>query len=330
MPKKTALYHNDLAYKHFAGEGHPEKAERLTTVISALQQAFPENVTNDNYEWLNAPIGKEEQVLLAHTQRYWDEVRKADASLTPESAPHSMDEDTYISFGSLEAVLTGVGGVCQAIDDVINEAYKNAFVVTRPPGHHALADRAMGFCLFGNPAIGAKYALNKPDINKVAIVDFDVHHGNGTEDIVKDDENILFFSLHQDNIWPYLHHTDQGPHGTINNIGFGKRCEPALWHKAFEGIVIPKIDAFGPDLILISAGFDGHRDDPPAEQLFNDPPGQQNLLEEDFESMTRNILKLADKHCYGRVVSLLEGGYNPEILASCSVSHAKTLITAGQ
>ena len=327
--KKTGLYHDDIALIHFAGDNHPEKALRLKSIIKEMRSTFPDDDSaNNSYIWMDTPVGTKEHILLAHDLAYWQHLKAVDSSLSREDPPANLDEDTYLSYGSLNSVRSAVGGVCQAVNDVLSQRITNGFVVSRPPGHHARRDAAMGFCVFNNIAIAAKYALTQPNINRVAIVDFDVHHGNGTEDIVQDDPNILFFSLHQEDIWPYLHHTDQGPHGTINNLGMPPLCDPALWHDAFDHVVIPKIDIFEPDFIFISAGFDAHKDDPPAEQLFNDAPGRQNLVEADFDLMTKKILDAAYRHCHGRVVSLLEGGYNPDVLASCAVSHAKTLIKA--
>lgn len=326
MTVKTGLYTHDDCILHNPGAGHPERPERLIRVLEAMRSAYPA-ADSAPYEWRETPLGTQEQVLLGQEQSYWDHLCEVDAALTSdEDAPVNIDEDTLMSKGSLNAALYGVGGVCQGVDDILAGTYSNAFVLTRPPGHHALKHRPMGFCIMSTMAIAAKYALTKPGIKKVAIVDFDVHHGNGTEDIIKDDPNILFFSLHQEDIWPYVHHTNEGPFGTINNLGFGEKCDPALWHKAFEEIVLPKIDAQSPDFIFISAGFDAHKDDPPGEALFNDPPGRQLLTEEDFETMTKQILALAQKHCDSRVLSLLEGGYSPDILARCAVAHAKTLM----
>lgn len=324
--KKTALYTHDDCIKHNPGETHPERPLRLQRVLEEMRNNFPDQSPN-RYQWITCPRGTEAQVMLGQTKEYWEHLQSVDQSLTSDGdAPVNIDEDTLMSAGSLNAALYGIGGACAGVDDLLSEKFRNAFVMTRPPGHHALPHRPMGFCVMGTIAIAAKYALQKEGIEKVAIVDFDVHHGNGTEDIVQDDPNILFFSLHQSDIWPYLHHTDQGPHGTINNLGFGEKCDAEEWHDAFDKIVVPKINDFAPDMIFISAGFDAHRDDPPGEALFNDPPGRQNLLEDDFNLMTKKILTLADQHSNGKVVSLLEGGYNPDILALCSVAHAKTLM----
>jgi acetoin utilization deacetylase AcuC-like enzyme len=226
----------------------------------------------------------------------------------------------------LDTALYGVGAACQAVDDIVDKKYRNAFCLTRPPGHHAIKNSSMGFCLFGNIAIAVKHALSKNGVNKVAIIDFDVHQGNGTEDLVKDDENILFFSIHQENSWPYQHHEDKGPHGIINNIAVPIKSDPSVYHAIFDELIIPALNEWQPDFVFISAGFDAHRDDPPQEDaLFNDPPGRQMLLEEDFNTMTRKLMTIADQYADGRLVSIMEGGYNPDILAKCCVAHGKTL-----
>lgn len=293
--------------------------------MKAMKDAFPDD--DSKTQWINAVKGTKEQVTLAHDVAYWDELNAKAHSLTMDDEPINVDEDTRICHWSLDGAMYGVGAGCQAVDDIMDNKYCNAFCLTRPPGHHAVKDSSMGFCLFGNIAIAAKHALTKDGINKVAIIDFDVHQGNGTEDLLKDNPNILFFSTHQEDSWPYLHHEGKGDHGTINNIAVPIKSDPSVYHAIFDDRIIPALNDFKPDFVFISAGFDAHKEDPPqeGEELFNDPPGRQLLMEGDFNLMTQKLMNVADKHANGRLVSILEGGYNPDVLARCCVEHGKTL-----
>ncbi len=323
MTLKTAIYANDAGLVHFAGDGHPENSKRLSSVLEAMRAAFPEN--DQKIQWVQARQAADHEILLGHSKTYLDDLKKKDRQLKPGDAPISIDPDTRMSHGSLASVSYGVGAACQAVDDIMAGKYRNAFCVTRPPGHHATKNSSLGFCFFGNLAIAALYALQKRGIRKIAVVDFDVHQGNGTEDIVKENPNILFFSIHQEPLWPYMHHEDKGPHGTINNIAVPVTADPAIYHEIFDKRVIPALEKWKPDFIFVSAGFDAHRDDPPKEVLFNDAPGRQMLLEEDFDLMTKKLVTIADGFCRGRLISVLEGGYNPAVFASCCVAHAKIL-----
>lgn len=321
---KTALYTHKNCLAHDPGEGHPESPMRLQAILGAMRKKFPERDAH-NIAWVQAPLASEAQILLGHSKIYWQDLSRKDKLLNPGAAPISTDSDTRMGYRSLEAALRGAGAACQAVNDLLDRKYRNAFCVTRPPGHHALRNASMGFCLLNNIAIAAKYALTKANIKKIAIVDYDVHQGNGTEDIVKDDPRILFYSIHQQPLWPYLHHEDKGPHGNINNIPMPPQSAPELYHKIFYEQLIPALHDWRPDIIFLSAGFDAHRDDPPPETLFNDPPGRQMLLEPDFNRMTEKLMTVADQHAQGRLISILEGGYNTEVLAKCCVEHALIL-----
>lgn len=324
MSDKTAFYTHEDCLLHYAGESHPESPKRLDAVLKAMKKAFPD--AHDKTNWVTANIGTREHILLAHDEAYWNTLTAKVSSLSEGDAPINIDEDTRISHGSLDSALYGVGAACQAVDDIMDGKYRNAFCLTRPPGHHAVKNSSMGFCLFGNIAIAAKHALTKDGINKVAIIDFDVHQGNGTEDLVKDDPNILFISIHQENSWPYQHHEDSGPHGTIHNIEVPILSDPSVYHKLFDERIIPALHDWQPDFVFISAGFDAHREDPPQEDaLFNDPPGRQSLTEEDFDLLTAKLMQIADKYAAGRLISVMEGGYNPAVLARCCVALGRTL-----
>ena len=324
MTLKTAIYTNEALLAHYPGDRHPETPKRLSSILGAMRKDFPENVSK-NVIWVTARKGTDDEILLGHTKEYLDDLKEKDRQLKPGDVPIPIDPDTRMGSGSLESVSYGVGAACQAVDDIIAGKYRNAFCVTRPPGHHATKNSSLGFCFFSNLAIAALYALQKKGIRKIAIVDFDVHQGNGTEDIVKENPDILFFSVHQEPLWPYMHHEDKGPHGTINNIAVPVKADPAIHHKIFDERIIPALVEWKPDFIFISAGFDAHRDDPPKEVLFNDAPGRQMLLEEDFDLMTSKLITLADKYCQGRLISVLEGGYNLAVLANCCVTHTKIL-----
>jgi acetoin utilization deacetylase AcuC-like enzyme len=285
MTLKTALYTHDDCLLHNAGEGHPESPKRLETIMAAMKDVFPSD-GDHNARWVKAVKGTKEQVILSHDVSYWDYLTTKARTLNEGDEAVNIDEDTRICHGSLNSALYGVGAGCQAVDDIMGNKYRNAFCLTRPPSHHAVKNSSMGFCLFGNVAIAAKHALNKDGINKVAIIDFDVHQGNGTEDL-----------------WPYEHSEDLGEHGTIHNIAVPIKSDPSIYHSIFDDRIIPELNKFEPDFIFISAGFDAHKEDPPkeGEELFNDPPGRQLLMENDYNLMTQKLMKVADKHANGRL-----------------------------
>ncbi|HRK97454.1 MAG TPA: histone deacetylase family protein [Alphaproteobacteria bacterium] len=319
------ITHQDC-YGHNPGEGHPESPARLKAIVSVLEKNFPESGT---VIWKEAPLASKEQILYCHTESHFENLKTVTSHLSLGDDPVSTDVDTRVSQGSFNAALRGAGAACMAVDDVYHGRVKNAFCVVRPPGHHALKNATMGFCLFGNAAIAAFHALTKDGIDRVVIVDFDVHHGNGTQDLVENNPDILLFSTHQDDLWPYQgQSTDVGVCGNIRNIPVPIHSDPQLYRDIFEQKILPEINSFKPDFIIISAGFDAHRDDPPADQLFNDPAGRQMLTEADFNWMTSALLRVADVHANGRVVSVLEGGYNVDVLSSCCSEHVNTLSSA--
>jgi acetoin utilization deacetylase AcuC-like enzyme len=266
---------------------------------------------------LEAPLGSLADVLRCHPQTYIDRICAA----VPARGWSQIDGDTYLTPGSYTAALRGVGAACAAVDMVLSGAATNAFIATRPPGHHAETDTAMGFCLFGAVAIAAKYALDHHGLSRVAIVDFDVHHGNGTQDVLWDEPRVLFASSHQMPLYPgtgAAHET--GAHGQIINLPLRPNSTGADMRAAYAAQILPQIDAFAPELILISAGFDAHRDDPLANL---------NWATGDFAWLTERICDLADRHCAGRVVSALEGGYDLPALAAATAAHVTVLKERG-
>jgi len=258
-------------------------------------------------------MAAEDDLLRVHPKAYLDELRSA----APSDGWRSLDADTHMSPGSLTAAWRAAGAAVRAVDMVLSGEAQNAFAAIRPPGHHAEQALPMGFCLFGNVAVAAKHALDHHGLSRVAIVDFDVHHGNGTQALVEDDPRILFASSQQMPLWPGTGEpSDTGPHGTVINLALPPGSGGAAFRAAYEAHVLPRVDAFAPELILISAGFDGHRADPLANLM---------LDEADFAWITERLCDLADRHCGGRVVSCLEGGYDLKALAASARAHVTVL-----
>lgn len=290
---------------HREPEGHPEQAARLGAVEAALA-ALP--VTRRA-----APLAERADVLRCHPERYLARVEAA----VPQAGLAMLDGDTYLAPGSLTAALRAVGGVCAAVDAVMAGAAKTAFVTCRPPGHHAETAQAMGFCLFGSVAIGAKRALDHHGLARVAVLDFDVHHGNGTQDLLWDEARALFVSSHQMPLYPGSGAAEErGAHGQVVNLplrgGSGGAAMRAVWARALD-----RVRAFRPELILLSAGFDAHEDDPLAGL---------NWQVADFVWLTQAICDLAEEVCGGRVVSALEGGYDLTALAASVAAHVEVLL----
>ena len=305
----TALITHADGLSHLTPTGHAEQVARLT----AINDALADNQFADLSRF-DAAVGTKAQVSLAHPARYYDKI----AASVPNAGTVALDPDTYMSPGSLNAALRGVGGICQAVDLVVSGEAKNAFLAMRPPGHHAEKETAMGFCLFGTAAIGAKYALDHHDISRVAIVDFDVHHGNGTQDLVWDDDRIFFASTHQMPLYPgtgYAHET--GAHGNVMNIPLNEGATGDALINALNNQILPALTAHKPDLLIISAGFDAHKADPLAGL---------NFETETFAQATKLLCDFANEACDGRVVSTLEGGYDLHALARSVAAHVATLM----
>ncbi|HET6862584.1 MAG TPA: histone deacetylase [Pyrinomonadaceae bacterium] len=307
----TAIVHHPVFREHDTGPGHPETASRYTVVMEALRSSSGLNLVE--VEAHGAPRG---DIQAAHSPQLYKTVER----VVSEGTAY-LDADTVVSMRSLDAATHAAGAPCQAIDLVMNGQVKNAFVPVRPPGHHATSERSMGFCLFNNVAVAAKYAQNHyAEIERVAIVDWDVHHGNGTQGIFYDDPSVFFFSMHQ---YPWYPGTGtRGEKGTGRGLGYTsnlplRAATPANeQRRGFEAALEDINSTFVPDLILISAGFDSHIDD---------PLGQLLLADTDFTAMTRAVKQWANDACKGRLVSCLEGGYNLDTLGQTALAHVTEL-----
>jgi acetoin utilization deacetylase AcuC-like enzyme len=261
-----------------------------------------------------APWGTLEQVELAHPLPYITGIRDA----CPEEGLVRIDADTTVSPGTWEAAMRGVGAACQAVDEVMTRKARNAFSASRPPGHHAERSQSMGFCFFNNAAIAARHAQKAHGAQRVAIVDFDVHHGNGTQDILWSDASIMYASTHQAPLYPGTGAvSDTGEHGTIVNAPLASGDGAEEFNAAMREAILPKLRSFKPDLVIISAGFDMHT---------RDPLANIHLKEEDFVWVTEQLMELAEQTCGGRVVSLLEGGYDLQGLSQSVAAHVSTLM----
>ncbi|MCW8280401.1 MULTISPECIES: histone deacetylase family protein [Agrobacterium] len=302
----TRLYEHPIFLEHITPSGHPERPDRLRSLNIALE--------HPNFERLDrkeAPQANEDAVLLAHPEEHLLAVMRQIPEEDGEI--NRIEADTYVSQKSLQAALSGIGAAMAAVDDVFTGAADNVFVAARPPGHHAETAKAMGFCLFNNVAIAARHAQKAHGAERVAIIDWDVHHGNGTQDIFWNDTSVLFCSTHQMPLYPWS--GDKNETGVKNNVvnaPLSPNTGSEHFREAFKSRVLPAIADFSPDLILISAGFDAHH---------RDPLAQINLVGEDFDWATGRLLEMADKYTSNRVVSLLEGGYDLEGLAESAAMH---------
>jgi acetoin utilization deacetylase AcuC-like enzyme len=306
----TALFTHEDCFDHVTPSGHPEQVARLDAVLTALE-GLP-------LKRHAAPLAADDDILLAHPSAYLDRIKSA----VPDAGWAQLDADTHMSSGSLAAAYRAVGGAVRAVDLVLDGTRRNAFVATRPPGHHAERETAMGFCLFGNIAIAAKHALERHGLERVAIIDFDVHHGNGTQDLVDGDDRILFISSHQMPLYPGTGDPrENAMSDTIRNFALRDGDGGPEFRKLYTREVFPLVADFAPQLILISAGFDAHAADPLAGL---------RLVEEDFAWVTEKICDLADEFCEGRLVSLLEGGYDLVALGNSARAHVTVLEERGR
>jgi acetoin utilization deacetylase AcuC-like enzyme len=309
----TAFVYDPIYQKHLTGQGHPERPQRLAAVVDSLKKTG----LDKRMKRVEPVAGRDEDVLRCHEAEYLKAVKRDIAA----GADRLSTGDTNICPDSLEVALKAVGGVLAATDQVCTGKAANAFCAVRPPGHHATDKRGMGFCIFNNVAIAARYAQKKHKIGKVLIVDWDVHHGNGTQDIFYEDDSVFFLSTHQSPWYPGT--------GAKNETGTGKGLGATMNFPlpagagrkqvlgAFTDKLVPAMREFKPELVLISAGFDSRRDD---------PLGRFTLDDDDFADLTQVAMDIADEHAGGRIVSVLEGGYRLEGLASATAAHVKTLI----
>ena len=305
---KTGLITSDTYQNHNTGDGHPEKIDRVTAVIDNFKK-----LDNKNLIWKKPSKFDRALLEITHNSDYINFVEKS----FPKKGLSFLDGDTIVSPGSKHATLDAVGSIISAIDGVQNKDFKNAFCAVRPPGHHAEKNKAMGFCIYNNVAVGANYLINKYKLNKVAIIDFDVHHGNGTQDIFYDNEKVVYISTHQYHYYPGSGtEKEKGKYNNIFNIPLPAGTTSEEYLNAYE-LVLKKIKEFRPEFILLSAGFDAHKDDPLA---------QLQLESKDFYNITKRTLELSKQYCDGKVVSILEGGYDLSALQESTEMHVKALL----
>ena len=305
---KTGLITSDTYQNHNTGDGHPEKIDRVTVVIDNFKK-----LDNKKLIWKKPNKFENSFLIKTHTSNYIDQVNKS----FPKKGYNFLDGDTIVSPGSKDASKDAVGSIITAIDGVQNKEFKNAFCAVRPPGHHAEKEKAMGFCIFNNVAVGANYLIEKYKYNRIAIIDFDVHHGNGTQDIFYDNEKVLFISTHQ---YPYYpgsgSEKEKGNFNNVLNIPLEAGTSAVKYLNAYEN-VLNKVREFKPEFLLFSAGFDAHIDDPLA---------QLQLSSEDFYKITKRTLEISKPFCNGNVVSILEGGYDLKALQESTKRHVDALI----
>jgi acetoin utilization deacetylase AcuC-like enzyme len=305
----TLLLSHPACLDHVNPMGHPERPDRIRAIERALEQEKFQGLAREQ-----APMASIEMIALAHPLDYVEQVREA----APKEGMVRLDADTTMSPGTFEAVMRAAGGAVQAVDEVMTGKVANAFVATRPPGHHAETATPMGFCLFNNAAIAARHAQKQHGAERVAIVDFDVHHGNGSQDIFWNDASVMYCSTHQMPLYPGTGAvSERGSKNTIVNAPLRPGDGGDEFRDAMESVVLPRLEGFAPDLIIISAGFDAH---------MRDPLANLNFLEPDYTWVTQKLMEVADHRAKGRVVSLLEGGYDLEGLSRSVAAHVTALM----
>ena len=305
---KTGLITSDTYHNHNTGDGHPEKIDRVTAIIENFKR-----LDNKNLVWEKPNEFDESHLITTHSSDYIKMVNNS----FPKNGFNFLDGDTIVSPGSKDATKDAVGSIIAAIDGVEQKKYKNAFCCVRPPGHHAEKEKAMGFCIYNNVAVGANYLIKKYGYKKIAIIDFDVHHGNGTQDIFFENKNVLYVSTHQ---YPYYpgsgSEKEVGKYNNILNIPLKAGTTGDEYLNAYEN-VLKKIQEFKPEFLLFSAGFDAHD---------NDPLAQLKLNSEDFYLITQRTLQISKSFCNGNIVSILEGGYDLKALQESTQRHVDALM----
>tara|TARA_Y100000590_G_C15646692_1_gene987148 strand:+ start:393 stop:1325 length:933 start_codon:yes stop_codon:yes gene_type:complete len=305
---KTAIITTDTYLNHITGQGHPENADRVSVIIDNLKK-----IDNKNFIWKKPKKFDSKYLKITHNSNYIDEVEKS----FPKKGLLFLDGDTIVSPGSKQATSDAVGSIITAIDGIKNKEFKNAFCAVRPPGHHAENDKAMGFCIYNNVAVGAHYLIENYKLKRIAIIDFDVHHGNGTQNIFYTNEKVLYISTHQ---YPYYpgsgSNNEKGKFNNVLNIPLPAGTNSEEYLNAYEH-VLKKIKQFKPEFVLFSAGFDAHKDDPLA---------QLQLRSKDFYDLTKRTLQVVKSSCKGNIVSILEGGYDLNALKESTEMHINALL----
>ena len=304
----TAIVTHKDCILHNEGLNHPESSERLRRIFSKLKE-----IKNEKIKWIEGPEADLKNISLVHTEKHIQNI----VSNIPKKNFFNIDADTVLSVNSLRSALIAAGSACKAVELVCEKKFKNAFCPIRPPGHHAESERAMGFCLFNNIAIAAYYAKKKYNLKRCAVIDFDVHHGNGTQNMFWNDPNMFYASTHQEGIFPGTGFKEEtGVNNNIVNVPLPAGTNGLLFKESYKDIIIPSLKKFQPEMVFISAGFDAHKDDPLADF---------ELIEDDFYWITKQLSAFAKKYCKNKLVSCLEGGYNLEALSRSVLVHVKGL-----
>ena len=304
---KTSVITSLTYQNHNTGPGHPERVDRVKVVNEELKKL------DEKIKWFEPKLFDHSIIEKVHNKNYLEKISIS----FPKSGIQFLDGDTIVSPGSKEAALDAVGSIILGIDQVVNKEFKNTFCSVRPPGHHAESDKAMGFCIYNNVAVGAAYLLHHYQYKKVAIIDYDVHHGNGTQEIFYNNPNVLYISTHQYPFYPGTGSVNEkGASNNILNIPLDPGTSSDIYFNSFEN-VLKKLKSFNPEFILLSSGFDAHQKDPLA---------QVNLKSKDFYEITKRIMNVAGNICDGRIVSILEGGYDLNALKESAYEHVKALI----
>lgn len=304
----TCIFTSNSSIKHDTGHGHPECPERIPAILTGLKK-----IQSQKLIWREIGSFDEKYIELTHSKKYLEKINQS----FPKEDLVFLDGDTIVSKGSKKAAYDAVGAIINAIDAVMNQEFDNAFCVVRPPGHHAEKEQAMGFCIFNNVAVGATYLLEKHKLDKVAIIDFDVHHGNGTQDIFYNEKKVLYISSHQFPFYPGTGSKDEiGKFNNILNIPLKAGTVSEEFFDSYKK-VYDKLNEFRPQFILLSAGFDAHK---------NDPLANVDLESRDYYILTKEIMKIAKKICSNKIVSILEGGYNLSAIQESAKYHVEALL----